>query len=87
MEAIQEKVGKKTSCIYSTNVKPGGINAFHDIVPGEQEFVGGVADYWRKMKEQYAVHVIVEDWGQGGFGIGWFIKPESFESESDETGN
>lgn len=45
-----------------------GIIAFHDIVPGTG--VGGVPIFWKEIKNIYKNKEIVEDWNQGGFGIG-----------------
>jgi predicted O-methyltransferase YrrM len=56
--------------MYSPLVREGGIIAFHDIVPGPPENVGGVPEFWNKIKTRYRHLEIVRDWGQGGFGIG-----------------
>jgi predicted O-methyltransferase YrrM len=56
--------------IYSPLVREGGIIAFHDIVPGPPENVGGVPEFWNKIKTRYRHLEIVRDWSQGGFGIG-----------------
>ena len=54
---------------YSPLVRPGGLVAFHDIVPGPPEFVGGVPDFWTRVREADSLE-FVEDWRQGGCGIG-----------------
>ncbi len=51
-------------------VREGGLIAFHDIVPGSSELVGGVPRFWEEVKDKLPVQEIVEDWSQGGFGIG-----------------
>ncbi len=56
--------------IYKSLVKSGGLICFHDIVPGLYDNVGGVPDFWRKIRKKYNSREIVEDWNQGGFGIG-----------------
>jgi len=56
--------------MYSTLVRRGGVVAFHDIVPGPQEYVGGVPRFWSKVKSRYRHIEIVSDWSQGGYGIG-----------------
>lgn len=56
--------------MYSPLVKPGGVIAFHDIVPGERSRVGGVPDFWKEVKSGSRHREIVEDWAQPGFGIG-----------------
>jgi predicted O-methyltransferase YrrM len=55
--------------MYSPLVRPGGLVAFHDIVSGPEEEVGGVPDFWQRIRNDAAVE-LVEDWGQRGFGIG-----------------
>jgi cephalosporin hydroxylase len=61
---------KKDFEMYSPLVRNGGIIAFHDIVPGLHECVGGVPKFWREVKSNYISREIVKDWNQGGFGIG-----------------
>jgi len=61
---------KKDFETYSPLVKEGGIIAFHDIVLGPEENVGGVPEFWRKVKDSYESKEIVEDWSQNGYGIG-----------------
>ncbi len=56
--------------IYSPLVRQGGIVAFHDIAPGPSENVGGVPQFWEKIRDRYDGREIVEDWNQGGYGIG-----------------
>jgi len=63
--------------MYSPLVRKGGIIAFHDIVPGPQENVGGVPKFWKELKKKLGtikVMEIVKDWNQGGYGIGLVIK-------------
>jgi predicted O-methyltransferase YrrM len=56
---------------YAPLVRDGGIIAFHDIVPGDESAVGEVPRFWAELKmvEPDAIE-LVEDWGQGGYGIG-----------------
>jgi predicted O-methyltransferase YrrM len=58
--------------MYSPLVRKGGIIAFHDIVPGGWESVGGVPQFWNEVKNYYRdkQKEIVQDRSQGGFGIG-----------------
>jgi hypothetical protein len=56
--------------IYSPLVKKGGITAFHDIVPGPPEAVGGVPRFWAEIKHKYRCVELVNDWSQNGYGIG-----------------
>ncbi len=56
--------------MYSPLLRPGGLLAFHDIVPGRPELVGGVPDFWQEIKGRYQTQELVADWRQGGYGIG-----------------
>lgn len=56
--------------MYGSLVKKDGIVAFHDIVPGSKEYVGGVPKFWKEIKKKYKHKEIVKDWKQKGFGIG-----------------
>lgn len=58
--------------MYSPLVKRGGIIAFHDIVPGPEENVGGVPRFWAELKNysNYRYREIVKRFDQGGYGIG-----------------
>ena len=55
---------------YASLVRAGGLIAIHDIVPGNQEDVGGVPRFWKELKQTSDTEEIVRDWNQGGFGIG-----------------
>jgi predicted O-methyltransferase YrrM len=61
---------KKDFEMYSKLVKKGGMIAFHDIVPGNFDSVGGVPRYWNEIKPVHSSYEIVEDWNQDGYGIG-----------------
>jgi predicted O-methyltransferase YrrM len=80
--------GVRADCeIYSPLVRPGGIMAFHDIVPDAEErtgahgwaWAGGVPQFWREFKAvndgSWHVREFVRSWDQEGFGIGVGIKP------------
>ena len=55
---------------YAPLVRDGGLIVFHDIAPGDENDVGGVPRFWQELKGRIDVDEIVEDWSQGGFGIG-----------------
>ena len=55
---------------YRALVRPGGIIAFHDIVPGPDVMVGGVPQFWQELKATYSHREFVESWSQTGLGIG-----------------
>jgi predicted O-methyltransferase YrrM len=55
--------------LYSPLVRNGGLVAFHDIVPGPAEHVGGVPGFWQRIRSGDSPE-LVADWGQGGCGIG-----------------
>lgn len=56
--------------LYSALVRPDGIVAFHDIVEGPGERVGGVPRFWREIRSQYRFKEFVHDPLQQGMGIG-----------------
>jgi len=55
---------------YAPLVREGGLIVLHDIAPGDEKDVGGVPRFWQELKGRIGVDEIVEDWSQGGFGIG-----------------
>jgi len=57
---------KKDFETYSNLVGEGGIIAFHDIVPGPAESVGGVPMFWNEIKHQFDCVELVKDWKQRG---------------------
>ncbi|HEV8128311.1 MAG TPA: class I SAM-dependent methyltransferase [Candidatus Eisenbacteria bacterium] len=63
--------------MYSPLVRPGGLIAFHDIVPGPTEAVGGVPRFWQELKGTAGSREIVADWSQGGYGIGTITRETS----------
>lgn len=73
---------KKDFEMYSSLVKNAGVIAFHDIVPGPTENVGGVPEFWQEIKSEYKYLEIVKDWNQGGYGIGLIYKnPIGYKAE------
>jgi predicted O-methyltransferase YrrM len=57
--------------LYGPLVRDGGLIAFHDIVDGPLEAVGGVPRYWREVRGSLDDTVeLVHDRAQGGYGIG-----------------
>jgi predicted O-methyltransferase YrrM len=61
---------KKDFDLYAPLVKKNGIIAFHDIVDGLPQNVGGVPTFWKQLKEKHRHTELVSDWNQGGYGIG-----------------
>ena len=62
---------------YRAFVGDGGVLAFHDIVPenpqrrSEYELCSGqVPRFWSELRSRYRHAELVEDWNQGGMGIG-----------------
>lgn len=59
---------------YRELVRPGGLIAFHDIVPEDPDGTGdsgGVPTLWREIKEHFDKRwEFVRDWKQDGMGIG-----------------
>jgi len=56
--------------LYSPFVRDGGLIVFHDIVPGKEEHVGEVPRFWQELKASGVVTEFVDDWEQGGYGLG-----------------
>jgi predicted O-methyltransferase YrrM len=56
--------------MYGPLVRPGGHIAFHDIVPGAADRVGGVPRLWNEIKDLHDTVEFVRNWQQRGFGIG-----------------
>lgn len=56
--------------LYRSLLSQRGFLAFHDIVPGPPDKVGGVPKLWAELKAQFPHRELVKDWGQGGYGIG-----------------
>jgi len=61
---------KRDFKMYSQLVRKGGIIAFHDIVPGPPENVGGVPTFWNEIKQSFTYNEIVKDQRQEWAGIG-----------------
>jgi predicted O-methyltransferase YrrM len=65
---------------YSKLVRPGGLVAFHDIVPGgpgKHGDPGGVPTFWSELKSTYSdMTELVKDWEWGSCGIGIVRLPE-----------
>jgi predicted O-methyltransferase YrrM len=56
--------------MYRALLSPHGVVAFHDIVPGAEERVGGVPRFWKEVRASVASRELVASWGQGGYGFG-----------------
>jgi predicted O-methyltransferase YrrM len=64
--------------LYAPLVRSGGLIAFHDIVDGPEDLVGGVPAFWREVRSELdSPSEFVESWEQGGFGIGVGRVPSS----------
>jgi predicted O-methyltransferase YrrM len=61
---------RKDYNLYAPLVRPGGLIALHDIVPGEAELVGGVPRFWEEFKRSHETMELVESWDQQAYGIG-----------------
>lgn len=64
--------------MYSPLVRPGGLIAFHDIVPDYAHArgvvtgrrTGDVPEFWKTVKDSYPSRELIDDPEQDGFGIG-----------------
>jgi predicted O-methyltransferase YrrM len=55
---------------YGPLVRPGGIIAMHDVVPGPAENVGGAPEFWNEIAGRFDSRVIKSEKSQGCYGIG-----------------
>jgi cephalosporin hydroxylase len=66
---------------YAPLLRPGGLVAFHDVVPGGPGMhgdPGGVPTFWRELKVAHPdATELVEDWEWGSCGIGLIRLPSS----------
>jgi predicted O-methyltransferase YrrM len=63
---------------YRSLVRPGGLIAFHDVLPSRFDPHIGVAKLWAELKERHQTIEIVEDYDQGAFGLGILTAPETW---------
>lgn len=79
---------------YYDMVRPGGLIAFHDIVPdefartgqrtsGSQCYGGGVYRLWQELRDRFPHREFVQSWDQNGFGIGVIVKPAQNPNEAE----
>lgn len=61
---------KKDFEMYKGLLNKEGLIAFHDIVSGPEEAVGGVPRFWKEIKTKYRSMEIIESPNQGEAGIG-----------------
>jgi predicted O-methyltransferase YrrM len=66
----RDEGGESRFCHRRSACSQRGFVALHDIVPGEEKYVGGAPDFWREVKRGRRLHEFVESWEQGGYGIG-----------------
>lgn len=60
---------------YGPLVRPGGLIAFHDIVPAPAEIGGGVARFWAELAAARPHEELIDDPAQGMMGIGLIRVP------------
>lgn len=63
---------KKDFKMYGSLVRKNGLIVFHDIVPGPEENIGGVPEFWKEIRKNYQSQriEIVRNWDQNGYGLG-----------------
>ena len=75
---------------YRELVRPGGVIAFHDIVPDGRlrsgipsagAYAGEVAAFWHLLRGQFESHEFVSSWKQWGRGIGAIINDPAVRFE------
>jgi predicted O-methyltransferase YrrM len=62
---------------YGPLVRPGGLIAFHDILPTTTGVGGEVPRFWAEVKSRYECDELIEDPNQGMMGVGLVRVPES----------
>lgn len=62
---------------YSPLVRPGGLVAFHDIVPDPGQEGMEVSRFWREVSARFPAAELVERPDQPGYGIGVLTLPEA----------
>lgn len=67
---------------YGPLVRPGGLIAFHDIVPHSEGLGGEVPRFWAEVKAEYGGVDFIESPGQDGFGIGVMRVPDTHRIEA-----
>jgi predicted O-methyltransferase YrrM len=72
--------------LYGPLVRPGGLIAFHDIVPGNEDLVGGVPVFWNELKQLHRTTEYVESWDQEAYGIGVVHVPMHSDSRRSPVG-
>jgi len=65
---------RKDFLMYSPLVKKTGLIIFHDIVPNTSDNCCKVSQFWQEIKISNGYREIVQDWNQGGFGLGLIIQ-------------
>lgn len=60
---------------YGQLLADDGIIAFHDIAPNPHEPACQVDRFWRELRGRHRVRELVDDWEQGGAGIGLLMGP------------
>lgn len=66
--------------LFSPLVRPGGIVAFHDIVPHPKESGSEVDQFWAEVKTRFSHRELIHDAAQGWAGIGVVFMPEAGSS-------
>lgn len=66
---------KQDFLTYGPLVRPGGLIAFHDILPAPPKIGGEVHRFWAEIRDQYAGEEVVQDPNQGKMGIGLIQVP------------
>jgi predicted O-methyltransferase YrrM len=71
--------------MYGPMVRKGGLIAFHDIVEGPAESIGGAPQFWREVKSKYRHIEIIKAPHLGGYGIGVLYIDEQTPAEPQST--
>jgi predicted O-methyltransferase YrrM len=69
--------------MFAPLVRPGGIVAFHDILPHPEESGCEVDKFWAEVKSEFPHRELVQDAEQGWAGIGVLFMPEVAAAEGE----
>ncbi len=72
---------KRDFLLYRGLVREDGLIVFHDILENQFDPDISVAPFWNELRARYQTEEIVDDLGQGVFGIGIVVAPRVWPAE------
>ncbi|HTQ79447.1 MAG TPA: class I SAM-dependent methyltransferase [Thermoanaerobaculia bacterium] len=68
---------------YAPLVRPGGLIAFHDILPDARQPGMEVSRFWREVSQRFPAREFIEQPDEAGYGIGLLTLPPSAPNEAE----